>query len=89
MILTTTGGLVEVVHALLKRPDGTKLRYFSRSEGVIKYLQQHPDQDFLLEASKMGTILVDTTKDQYGPEFGDVFCGQVKFDSKTKQVMCT
>lgn len=89
MILSDTGGLIEVSYCLLKAADGTKIRYFSTSEEVAKYLKANVDIGFLLEASKLGDILTGTDKSKYGPEFGDIFCGQVRFDSKTNQIVCS
>jgi hypothetical protein len=89
MILSGAGGLTLVNYALLKTSDGKPIRYFSSSEAVIEYLRSHPDIHFLLEPRCPGDILTDTSRDKYGPKMGDVFCGQLRYDSSSAEVECT
>ncbi|MGE0533442.1 MAG: hypothetical protein AB7O68_00605 [Pirellulales bacterium] len=88
MILAKDGNdIVQVREALLKRRDGTKIRYYSTSENVIEYLQEQPDVDFLLEAKQLGEVLTGTNAPNYGPARGDIFTGQIKYDSATKKII--
>lgn len=88
MILDASHGLVEVRVAQLKTLDRTSIRYFSTSVGVISYLKAHPDVEFLLEPQHPGQILPGGDSDEYGPEFCDVYCGKVRFDSASNEVEC-
>ncbi|KXV01906.1 hypothetical protein CR51_20900 [Caballeronia megalochromosomata] len=95
MILYTTGtGLYETRRALLKQldPSGLKLpRYFSTSEQLVTYLSKAPDTKFILTsedtAASSDNLLTESALDAYGPQFGDIMCGVVLYDSTKNQVL--
>ena len=88
MILARTDGIAQVSMAVLKKLDGTHVRYFSSSQEVIKYLLLHPGQDFLLEPAAIPLTHLEQESGEYGPQYGDVFMGQIKFDPESNQVIC-
>jgi hypothetical protein len=74
-------------------------RYFSSSEQLIGYLKKRPNQKFSLVPfaegiqGKLGAKVKSITPpesitDTYGPDFGDVFCGdEVYYDSRRERVV--
>jgi hypothetical protein len=89
MILAKTAGLTEVLLAKLKQADGTVVRYYSTSPEIIAHLERNPGVDFLLEASKIGHPLYGADTANYGPQHGDIFCGQIRYDAATSEVICS
>lgn len=89
MIVSQSGGVFLFVPlALLKRPDGTHVRFFSSSEGIVSYLKAHPGQDYVLEPTGNPLTYLESGPGDYGPQYGDVFIGQVRFDQAANQVVC-
>jgi hypothetical protein len=90
MILTKVqNDLFHVGVAKLKQANGNPIRFFGNGGQVIVYLKAHPDTAFLLEPVNIGMQLQGAIAGQYGPANGDVFCGQVKFDTNSNSVICT
>jgi hypothetical protein len=89
MIISREGGMFYVDRALLKSGNGQAVRNFHTSEQVIEYLKQHPDETFFLEpwTGSLGAELQGPAEN-YGPQTGDVFCGQLRFKLDTGQVEC-
>ncbi|NUX57948.1 hypothetical protein FSB08_28165 [Paraburkholderia sp. JPY432] len=88
MILDDSIGIQEVRLAKLLFEDG-HYRYFNNSEQLISYLKLKPDQKFQLDAADSGMTLYDRgdpNQSLYGYDAGDVFCGQVWYDSASGKV---
>lgn len=88
MILTSGPDQYVVKSARLKLPDGTAVNDFTSSQAVIDYLKAHPDREFLLETMAVGDRIEDSILLQRGVQHGDILCGQVRFDSKSAQIIC-
>ncbi|MEX3639646.1 hypothetical protein [Paraburkholderia sp. BR14320] len=89
MILVDSGGIQEVQLAKLLFEDGQHYRYFNTSEQIIAYLKTKPDQKFQLSDVETGRVLYDRgdpNRSLYGYDAGDVFCGEVRYDSNTGKV---
>jgi len=89
MIISNVDGLWEVKRAMLKSPQGMPLRYYSSSEEIRSFLIKHPNKMFLLEAKIIGDDLAPTSPSHYGPEFGDIFCGQIRYNSRSNGFECS
>lgn len=89
MIITGNYGAAVVEIALLKRPDGTKLRWFKTSEELEAFLKAHPDQDFLLESARVGDIIPPEVRAGHGADKGDIVCGQLRYSSTEGKVICS
>lgn len=88
MILTSGPDQFVVPNARLKLTDGTPVDDFTTSQAVIDYLKAHPDREFLLETLAVGNRIEDRVLLQRGVQRGDIFCGHVRFDSQSAQIIC-
>jgi len=84
--------LYEVTLAFLNPLDPNsqdKARYFSLSEQFIVYLKNRPNQRFSLLEKRTGEIItLESAKDAYGSEYGDVFYGdEVYYDPIKDQIL--
>ena len=90
MILSRVGNdLFHVLMAGLTQTNGAPIRFFANGPHVFAYLHANPDIEFLLESVQTGQQLTGEHKAKYRPAAGDVFCGQVRFDSATNRVVST
>ena len=87
MILVKVGNnLFHVLKAKLSKINGVPIRFFGNGPHVFAYLHANPDTDFLLESVDTGQCLAGTRKAEFKPATGDVFCGRVRYNSKTNDV---
>jgi hypothetical protein len=90
MILSRVGHeLFYVPLARLKQVNNDPIRFFNTTGQLLAYLKEHADTDFRLEPVQAGQQLEGTNAAMYGPANGDIFCGQVRFDSATDAVVCS
>jgi len=81
--------LFHVLLARLRQLNGAPIRFFGNGPHLIAYLHANPDTSFHLEAVQTGQQLNGGRRLKYSPAHGDVFCGQVRFDSVGNSVVCT
>ncbi len=88
MIIDRSTGLTQVLVALLKDDQKQGIQSFGNSTSIIAYLKAHPDQSFYLEPSLAGRMLTDPLSGSIGLARGDIFIGQLRFDSQQNRVVC-
>jgi hypothetical protein len=85
--------LYEVKLAFLNLIDNCDVipRYFSTSEQIVSFLKNNPELKFSLAPVPPTATDVELTLISsylaYGPQFGDVMCGVIRYDPVKQQVL--
>jgi hypothetical protein len=84
-LLAESGKVYEAFGANLESPEGQSAGHFADSEALLAFLQEHPDTAYHLDPVPGPARLHEGPADPGR----DVFCGEVRFDSRTGGVVVT